>query len=79
MRYVRPAKTSDEQNVCLSQEGEQLFYSTSRNIDPNDELRVWYSSSYAASRNLPLLQLISENNENLQRKSNIIFYVQGSY
>ena len=53
MRYVRPAATAQEQNILLDQDGEQLFFTTSKAIGPKQELRVGYSPAYASEWGLP--------------------------
>lgn len=60
MRFVRPAKTSREQNLTLTQQGYSLYFTTTRQVFPRQELRVWYSSSYADRRGL---QLLSSNSD----------------
>ena len=54
MRFVRPADSVIEQNLVLSQEGNHLFYTTTRSIEPKEELRVTYSEEYAKKRGLEL-------------------------
>lgn len=56
MRFVRAAEDLEEQNLVVSQEGDQLFYTTTRPIEPRQELKVWYSSSYARDRGLIILE-----------------------
>ena len=54
MRFVRPADSVIEQNLVLSQEGNHLFYTTTRSIEPKEELRVTYSEEYARKRGFEL-------------------------
>lgn len=61
MRYVRPAGSMQEQNILLDQDGEHLFFTTSRVIGPKQELRVWYSPHYASEWGLQSLH--EENGE----------------
>lgn len=56
MRFVRPAKSIKEQNLILSQQGHSLYFTSIRQIHPRQELLVWYSPTYAAKRNLRLLE-----------------------
>ena len=57
MRFVRPADRYAEQNLILSQEDDQLFFTSTRNIQPRQELRVGYSPAYCEARGLrPPLQ-----------------------
>ena len=55
MRFVRPADTWAEQNLVLTQEGDKLYFISTRNIHPKQELRVGYSEAYAKARGLPYL------------------------
>ena len=48
MRYVRPAGTAQEQNILLDQDGEHLFFTTSKAIGPKQELKAGYSPHYAS-------------------------------
>ena len=52
MRFVRPADRYSEQNLIVSQDGGQLYFSSTRTINPRQELRVWYSPDYAEARGL---------------------------
>uniref|UniRef100_A0A0A9WQ74 PR domain zinc finger protein 10 n=1 Tax=Lygus hesperus TaxID=30085 RepID=A0A0A9WQ74_LYGHE len=52
MRYVKPAKSYQEQNLALHQQGKNLYFSTTKKINPREELKVWYSACYASSRNV---------------------------
>ena len=52
MRFVRVAKDANEQNLALNQEDDQLYFSSTRDINVGEELKVWYSSEYAASLGL---------------------------
>ena len=60
MRFVRPADRFSEQNLVLSQENGQLYFTSTRNINPRQELRVGYSPSYSEARGLRPLQPSSE-------------------
>jgi hypothetical protein len=62
MRFVRTAECLNEQNLVISQEGDQLFYTTTKSIEPKEELKVGYTSTYAKQRGLQLLQ-VSRNDE----------------
>nr|CAD7393691.1 unnamed protein product [Timema cristinae] len=61
MRFVRGAETLKEQNLILNQQGSSLYFTTTRVIHPREELRVWYSSSYASKRGLALLDNRKKN------------------
>lgn len=47
MCLVQAATESYQQNLMAYQLGTSIFYSTTRNIDPGTELRVWYAPQYA--------------------------------
>ncbi|XP_071750097.1 uncharacterized protein [Lepeophtheirus salmonis] len=64
LRFVRQASTFSEQNLCLSQHEEELYFSSTKVISPDEELKVWYSEEYARVRKLPLLEHESPELEN---------------
>ena len=70
MRFVRAAGSFSEQNLVISQEGNQLFFTTTRSIDPKEELKVWYSVPYAKQRGLQSLT-VSHNDG----QGNIYMYI----
>ncbi|MBN3307039.1 PRD10 protein, partial [Amia calva] len=47
MMFVRPAQNHLEQNLVAYQYGKDLYYTTIKNIEPKQELKVWYAASYA--------------------------------
>lgn len=55
MRFVRPAESVEEQNLSLIQDGDQLFFIVTKNINAKQELKVAYSSQYASQRSLKLI------------------------
>ena len=55
MKFVRAARDFSEQNLVLTQEGDKLFFSSIKNIHPNQELKAGYSEAYAKSRGLHYL------------------------
>ena len=55
MRFVRRAETPEQQNLVLNQQGSHLFLTSSRAIEPREELRAGYSLPYAARRGLAML------------------------
>ena len=67
MRYVRPAGSPQEHNIIIDQDGEHLFFTTSKVIGPRQELRVWYSPHYAKEWGLPVVQ--DENGEKILQSS----------
>ena len=73
MRFVREAESLDEQNLVISQEGYQLFYTTTKSIEPKEELKVGYTSTYAKQRGLQLLP--ESRNDQLGSQLYICVYV----
>lgn len=47
MMFVRPAQNHLEQNMVAYQYGPEVFFTTIKNIQPKQELKVWYAASYA--------------------------------
>ncbi|XP_050306963.1 PR domain zinc finger protein 15-like isoform X2 [Anthonomus grandis grandis] len=47
MMFVRSAEDIEEQNLVCYQESEDIYFSTIRDIQPGEELRMWYSPYYA--------------------------------
>ncbi|CAH2320456.1 PR domain zinc finger 10 isoform X1 [Pelobates cultripes] len=47
MMFVRPAKNHLEQNLVAYQYGQHIYYTTIKNVEPKQELKVWYAASYA--------------------------------
>lgn len=56
MRFVRHAEHYREQNLVIFQQGQSLYYTSTRNIMPRTELKVGYSAQYASQRNLRVLE-----------------------
>ena len=56
MRFARSAERYSEQNLILRQERGQLYFTSTRTINPRQELRVWYSPEYAEARGLKVLR-----------------------
>lgn len=44
---VRTADTAENQNLMAVQLGTDIFYITTKIIEPGTELRVWYAPHYA--------------------------------
>ncbi|XP_037073543.1 PR domain zinc finger protein 10-like [Pollicipes pollicipes] len=61
MRFVRRSETLAQQNLVLNQQGSHLFFTSSRVIEPREELRAGYSLPYAARRGLTMLVAKPEN------------------
>ena len=54
MSYVNCARTPAEQNLAVTQEGEELFYEASRDIPTGEELLVWYSDQHLQFMGIPV-------------------------
>ena len=68
-RFVRPAQNASEQNVELitrefTNDFKFYFYTT-RNIMPNEELKVWYSKDYANKFNIRTFETTNDINLNI--------------
>ena len=53
MKFVNSARHIEEQNLILLQDGDQLFYESSRDILHGEQLLVWYGSSYDMFMGVP--------------------------
>lgn len=53
MKFVNCAHNSEEQNLVLLQDGDQLFYESSREILHGEELLVWYGNRYHMFMGVP--------------------------
>ncbi|XP_075749889.1 uncharacterized protein LOC119172421 isoform X4 [Rhipicephalus microplus] len=69
MRFVRPAQTPLEQNIIVVQQGQSLYFNTTRALATRTELRVWYSSAYAQRWCLPLLHQQQQEPLQLEHRS----------
>ncbi|XP_066252945.1 PR domain zinc finger protein 10-like [Euwallacea similis] len=58
MGFIRKALNFEEQNLIVSQEDKDLYFTTTRNIQPKEELKVGYSSAYASQFKLEVLKPI---------------------
>ena len=54
MKFVNCARSSEEQNLVLLQDGDQLFYESSREIVHGEELLVWYGNRYHMFMGVPI-------------------------
>ena len=54
MKFVNCARHSEEQNMALVQDGDQLYYECCKDICAGEELLVWYGSCYALSMGIPV-------------------------
>jgi len=55
MMYIRPATKYKHQNLVMYQQGEQIYFVSTKSIAPAQELRVWYASHYASRHHKQLL------------------------
>ena len=55
MRFVRRAEKWSEQNLYVMQQGDGIYYTSSKIITSKAELRVGYSLAYASKRGLAVL------------------------
>lgn len=56
MSFVRKATDYSQQNLVISQEGGSLYFTTTRNVLPKEELKVGYSLAYANCHKLQVLK-----------------------
>ena len=56
IRFARSAERYSEQNLIVRQDRGQLYFTSTRTINPRQELRVWYSPEYAEARGLKVLR-----------------------
>ncbi|XP_051953439.1 PR domain zinc finger protein 10-like [Xyrauchen texanus] len=68
MMFVRPAQTHLEQNLVAYQYGSEIFYTTIKNIQPKQELKVWYAASYAEFVNQKVHDVTEEERKVLREQ-----------
>ncbi|XP_039225104.1 PR domain zinc finger protein 15 isoform X1 [Crotalus tigris] len=56
MMMVRPASLYEHQNLTAFQHDNDIYFTTSRDIPPGTELRVWYAAFYAKKMEKPVLK-----------------------
>ena len=54
MKFVNCARHSEEQNMVLIQEGDQLFYECCKDVPVGEELLIWYGGCYTLSMGVPV-------------------------
>ncbi|XP_072470847.1 PR domain zinc finger protein 15 isoform X1 [Notamacropus eugenii] len=59
MMMVRPAVEYEHQNLTAFQHDNDIYFTTSRDIPPGTELRVWYAAFYAKKMEKPMLKQVS--------------------
>lgn len=47
MMFVSPASDVEEQNLICYQDGEDIYFGSIKDIQPREELKVWYAPYYA--------------------------------
>ncbi|XP_058886595.1 PR domain zinc finger protein 15-like isoform X1 [Acipenser ruthenus] len=59
MGLVRPATDYKHQNLTAYQQGSDVYFNTSQDIQPGTELRVWYGAFYAKRMEKPVLKPVA--------------------
>ncbi|XP_025071198.1 PR domain zinc finger protein 15 isoform X2 [Alligator sinensis] len=59
MMMVRPATEYEHQNLTAFQHDSDIYFTTSRDIPPGTELRVWYAAFYAKKMEKPVLKQVT--------------------
>ncbi|XP_071448002.1 PR domain zinc finger protein 10-like [Hetaerina americana] len=70
MAMVRPARNAEEQNLVAFQYHAGIYFVTTRDIEPNTELRVWYAREYAYCMGTKPLKSIDCIEAEKERKDN---------
>uniref|UniRef100_A0A8C9SNN2 PR domain zinc finger protein 10 n=1 Tax=Scleropages formosus TaxID=113540 RepID=A0A8C9SNN2_SCLFO len=68
LMFVRPAQNHLEQNLVAYQYGPDIFYTTIKNIQPKQELKVWYAASYAEFVNQKIHDVTDEERKVLREQ-----------
>ncbi|KAM8853622.1 PR domain zinc finger protein 10 isoform 2-T4 [Synchiropus picturatus] len=68
MMFVRPAQNYLEQNLVAYQFGSEIFYTTIKNVQPKQELKVWYAASYAEFVNQKIHSVTEEERKVLREQ-----------
>ncbi|KAG5269059.1 hypothetical protein AALO_G00197830 [Alosa alosa] len=68
LMFVRPAQNHLEQNLVAYQYGSEIFYTTIKNIQPKQELKVWYAASYAEFVNQKIHDVTEEERKVLREQ-----------
>ncbi|KAM6159402.1 PR domain zinc finger protein 10 isoform 7-T7 [Rhynchocyon petersi] len=68
MMFVRPAQNHLEQNLVAYQYGHHVYYTTIKNIEPKQELKVWYAASYAEFVNQKIHDISEEERKVLREQ-----------
>ncbi|KAG8141500.1 hypothetical protein E2320_007118 [Naja naja] len=65
MMFVRPAQNHLEQNLVAYQYGHHIYYTTIKNVEPKQELKVWYAASYAEFVNQKIHDVSEEERKDI--------------
>uniref|UniRef100_A0A6I8R1A9 PR domain zinc finger protein 10 n=1 Tax=Xenopus tropicalis TaxID=8364 RepID=A0A6I8R1A9_XENTR len=68
MMFVRPAQNHLEQNLVAYQYGQHIYFTTIKNIEPKQELKVWYAASYAEFVNEKIHDITQEERKVLREQ-----------
>ncbi|KAL7981530.1 hypothetical protein Chor_005618 [Crotalus horridus] len=68
MMFVRPAQNHLEQNLVAYQYGHHIYYTTIKNVEPKQELKVWYAASYAEFVNQKIHDVSEEERKVLREQ-----------
>ncbi|XP_029428848.1 PR domain zinc finger protein 10 isoform X2 [Rhinatrema bivittatum] len=68
MMFVRPAQNHLEQNLVAYQYGQHIYYTTIKNVEPKQELKVWYAASYAEHVNQKIHDISEEERRALREQ-----------
>ncbi|KAM8795572.1 PR domain zinc finger protein 10 isoform 2-T2 [Eudromia elegans] len=68
MMFVRPAQNHLEQNLVAYQYGHHIYYTTIKNVEPKQELKVWYAASYAEFVNQKIHDISEEERKVLREQ-----------
>ncbi|XP_014768414.1 PR domain zinc finger protein 10 [Octopus bimaculoides] len=68
MMFVRPAENFAEQNLVAYQHCQDIYFTVSKNIEPRQELKVWYAAHYAERIGAHVLDITDEDIEALDEQ-----------
>ncbi|KAM4704152.1 PR domain zinc finger protein 10 [Rhinophrynus dorsalis] len=68
MMFVRPAQNHLEQNLVAYQYGQHIYFTTIKNVEPKQELKVWYAASYAEFVNQKIHDISQEERKVLREQ-----------
>ena len=54
MKAINCARYRREQNLVILQDKDELFYESSRDVTPGEELLVWYGNDYERYMDIPV-------------------------